>query len=245
MAQGNTRFYWVGNQDIAPGFEGMVARPGISGFEHIRGKKIGFPFGSTVDITCRLLLRQHGLEPGRDVKLVNLEVGDVPAVFRAGNVDAALVWEPGFSQLLEVRGAMVLGMDTDTEIFRRFGTMTGPDVLILNKTWVDENIVRAQRFMAAYFEALEWVKAHTDEAAQIVQGRYIQQDPGLIRTNLRKFVWQGLKNQPRVMSDEGLFAQVDFVIDILNKDMKAIPVKPDFRHWVNLNVLPGEGPAGD
>ena len=245
MAQGNTRFYWVGNQDIAPGFEGMVAGPGISGFEDIRGKKIGFPFGSTVDITCRLLLRQHGLEPDRDVKLVNLEVGDVPAVFRAGNVDAALVWEPGFSQLLEVKGATVLGMDTDTEIYRRFGTMTGPDVLILNKTWVDENIVKARRFMAAYFEALEWVKAHTDETAQIVQGRYIQQDLELVRTNLRKFVWQGLKDQPRVMSDKDLFAQVDFVIDILYKDMKAIPVKPAFRHWVNLNVLPVEGPAGD
>ncbi len=102
------------------------------------------------------------------------------------------------------------------------------------------------RFVLAKLrEMLEWVKAHTDETAQIVQGRYIQQDLELIRTNLRKFVWQGLKDQPRVMSDEGLFAQVDFVIDILYKDMKAIPVKPDFRHWVNLNALPVEESAGD
>ena len=68
--------------------------------------------------------RENGLEPDRDVRLVNLELGDVPAVFRAGNVDAALVWEPGFSQLEAVPGARVLGMDTDTEVYRRFGSMT-------------------------------------------------------------------------------------------------------------------------
>ena len=68
---------------------------------------------------------------------MNLELGDVPAVFRAGNVDAALIWEPGFSQLKAVPGAVVLGMDTDTEVYQRFGTMTGPDVLVLGRAWAD------------------------------------------------------------------------------------------------------------
>jgi ABC-type nitrate/sulfonate/bicarbonate transport system substrate-binding protein len=175
MAQGNRRFYWVGNQDIAPGFEGLVARAGITSFEDLRGKRIGFPFGSSVDLTCRTLLKTHGLDPRTDVQLVNLEVGDVPAVFRAGNVDAALVWEPGFSQLKAVEGATVLAMDTDTEIYRRFGTMTGPDVLILGKAWVDDDPDRARRFMTAYFEALDWVAANPGEAATLVQGSYIQQ----------------------------------------------------------------------
>ncbi len=48
MAQGNRRFYWVGNQDIAPGFEGLVARPGVASYKELRGGKIGFPFGSNV-----------------------------------------------------------------------------------------------------------------------------------------------------------------------------------------------------
>ena len=238
MAQGNERFYWVGNQDIAPGFEGLVARPGITNFDDLRGKRIGFPFGSSVDVTCRTLLKTHGLDPQKDVRLVNLEVGDVPAVFRAGNVDAALVWEPGFSQLREVEGATVLAMDTDTEIYRRFGTMTGPDVLILGRAWVDDAPDRARRFMTAYFEALDWVAAHPQEAAELVQGRYIQQDLSLIRQSMEKFIWQGAGAQHKVMSDEGIFAQADFLIDILHDEMSAIPVKPDFRAWVNLDVLP-------
>jgi taurine transport system substrate-binding protein len=238
MAHGNRRFYWVGNQDIAPGFEGLVAQPGITSIEQLKGKTIGMPFGSSVDLTCRLLLKQHGLDPNSDVRLVNLEVGDVPAVFRAGNVDAALVWEPGFSQLRDVQGATVLGMDTDTMVYKKFGTMTGPDVLILGKSWTDSDPQRARRFMGAYFEALDWVAAHSDEAARLVHGKYIQQDLELIQTNVQKFVWHGAAQQSEVMSEQGLFPQAELIIDILFHDMKAIPDKPAFRRWVNLDVLP-------
>lgn len=240
MAQGNTRFYWVGNQDIAPGFEGLVAGSGVKSFEQLRGKKIGFPFGSSVDLTCRMLLQQNGLDPKKDVQLVNLEVGDVPAVFRAGRVEAALIWEPGFSQLIAVEGATVLGKDTDTVVYKKFGTMTGPDVLIINRTWVDKKPARARKFMLAYFEALAWVKDNPAKTIRIVQGKYIQQELATIQANMQKFIWHDLHTQQEVMSNEGIFGQAEYIVRILHEDMKAIPRKPDFRKWVNLNILPFE-----
>jgi ABC-type nitrate/sulfonate/bicarbonate transport system substrate-binding protein len=223
---------------MAPGFEGLVAQPGISRFDQLKGKNIGLPFGSSVELTVRMLLAQNGLDPRRDVRLVNLEVGDVPAVFRAGNVDAAGIWEPGFSQLRAVPGATVLGMDTDTEVYHRFGTMTGPDVLIISRSWLERNRDIASRFMVAYFEALAWVSAHPEQAAELIHGRYIQQNLKLIKDNLKKFVWYGAADQYRVMSDTGIFAQADYILDILFEQMQAIPDKPDFRHWVNLEILP-------
>jgi taurine transport system substrate-binding protein len=240
MAQGNTRFYWVGNQDMAPGFEGLVAREGIRSYEDLRGGKIGFPFGSSVDLTCRMLLKQNGLDPERDVSLVNLEVGDVPAAFRAGNVEAALIWEPGFSRLAAEKGATVLGMDTDTEVYRKFGTMTGPDVLVISRAWADADPRRARRFMGAYFQALTWVKENTDLAVDLVEGRYIQQDAALIRKNMLKFLWHDLEAQKGVMSEEGIFGQAEHIVRILHEDIKTIPKKPDFRKWVNLRIMPFE-----
>jgi ABC-type nitrate/sulfonate/bicarbonate transport system substrate-binding protein len=242
MAQGNRRFYWVGNQDIAPGFEGLVARPGIDSFEDLRDTRIGFPFGSSVELTARMLLRQHGLDPDRDVRLVNLELGDVPAVFRAGNVDAASVWEPGFSQLKAVPGARVLGMDTDTEVYRRFGTMTGPDVLILGRDWVDQDPARAQRFLAAYFEALTWVEQHQEQTVALVAGRWIQQEPGLIAANLARFQWHDAADNLRVMTDDGIFAQADYILGILTEQMGALPRRPAFRDWVRVDLLPTAEP---
>ncbi len=241
MAQGNKRFYWVGNQDVAPGFEGLVASRGITTFEQLKGKKIGFPFGSSVDLTCRMLLKQHGLDPIKDVELVNLEVGDVPSTFRTGELAAALIWEPGFSELVAVEGSTVLGMDTDTEVYKEFGTMTGPDVLIIGKSWVDDDVPRAKKFMKAYFEALSWVKANTDQATELVQGIYIQQELDVIKENMGKFIWHDIAAQHKVMSDTGIFGQADYVIRILHDDMKKIPERPAFREWVNMEILSFEG----
>ena len=238
MSQGNTRFYWVGSQDTAPGFEGLVAKPEITSYEQLRGKKIGFPFGSSVDLTCRMLLRQNGLDPEKDVELVNLEVADVPSTFRTGQIAAALIWEPGFSQLVAVEGATVLGMDTDTEVYKKFGTMSGPDVLIITKAWVDADTDRAKEFMAAYFEALSFVKSNPDKATEIVHGKYIQQDLELIRENMKKFIWHDLESQRKVMSEEGIYGQAEYVARILHEDMNKIPEKPDFIKWVNMDILP-------
>jgi ABC-type nitrate/sulfonate/bicarbonate transport system substrate-binding protein len=119
--------------------------------------------------------------------------------------------------------------------------MTGPDVLIISRKWLDEDPARAGRFMVAYFEALDWVSAHTAAAAELVQGRYIQQEQQLIEDNLEKFIWHGVEDQYRVMDDDGIYAQADYILDILFEQMHAIPNKPEFRQWVNMEVLPAVG----
>ncbi len=212
--------------------------------QQLRGKRIGFPFGSSVDLTARMLLRQQRAGPGAGRPLVNLEVGDVPAVFRAGNVDAALIWEPGFSQLKAVEGATVLGMDTDTEVYRRFGTMTGPDVLVLGKAWVDADPARAKRFMGAYFESLDWVKPRIPRRrSELVAGRYIQQDLALIQANLDKFLWQDAADTSAGHERRGYLRPGRLHPgDPVRADGGACRVKPDFRDWVRLAMLPQRRP---
>jgi hypothetical protein len=41
------------------------------------------------------------------------------------------------------------------------------------------------------------------------------------------------------MRDDGIFAQADFILDILCDQMHALPRKPAFRDWVRLDLLPG------
>jgi hypothetical protein len=41
------------------------------------------------------------------------------------------------------------------------------------------------------------------------------------------------------MSDRGIFAQAEQAAAILHDQMGAIPRKPAFREWVNLEALPG------
>jgi hypothetical protein len=43
------------------------------------------------------------------------------------------------------------------------------------------------------------------------------------------------------MSDQGIFAQADYILEILVEQMRALPRKPAFRDWVRLDLLPGPG----
>lgn len=239
MAAGNRSFYWVGNQDIAPGFEGIVARSGIETLADLKGRKVGVQFASSVDITARLLLRKAGLDPRKDVTLVNLQAPDVPTALRSGNIDAGVIWEPQFSQMKAVPGAKVLGLDTDTEIYGKFGTMTGPDVLIVSRSWADASRERAKRFIAAYFEAVARVKDHPAEAAAVA-AVYTRQPVAVVEENLRRIVWNTAEDQARILSDEGMFGQAEYVARLLHEELGMISSVPAFREWVPADLIPAD-----
>ena len=98
LAHGNDTFYWVGHQDVAPGFEGLVGGKNVSSFDDLKGKSIGFPFYSSVDITVRQLLKRNGLSP-EDVRFVKLDTGSVPSAVETGP------WMPVPSGNLTSRGS--------------------------------------------------------------------------------------------------------------------------------------------
>lgn len=43
-----------------------------------------------------------------------------------------------------------------------------------------------------------------------------------------------------MMSDSGIFAQAEYLLEILHGQMGALPKKPAFRDWVRLDLLPGK-----
>jgi hypothetical protein len=40
------------------------------------------------------------------------------------------------------------------------------------------------------------------------------------------------------MSDSGIFAQADYILEILQEQMGVLPRRPPFRDWVRLDLLP-------
>lgn len=237
MSQGNRDFYWVGNQDIAPGFEGIVAQKGVKTLRELKGKKLAVQFASSVDITVFDLLKAAGLDPLRDVERINMRATEMLPAFANGLVDAAAVWEPHFSELKKVEGAHVLGLDTDTRIYKQFGTMTGPDVLVVSRRFADQAPERFKTFLRAYFKSLDWVAANPGEAGEIAT-KYTGQESAEVAANLKRIVWLPLAKQPEILSDKGLFRQVDMVLDILVDEMEAFETKPPYREWVRTDLLP-------
>src|SRR5579884_3221912 len=74
----------------------LFTRPDLRAPEELRGARLGVTrFGSSTDVVGRMLLRRWGLEPERDIAL--LQLGSVPellAALQSGAVDAAVLSDP-------------------------------------------------------------------------------------------------------------------------------------------------------
>jgi ABC-type nitrate/sulfonate/bicarbonate transport system substrate-binding protein len=64
------------------------------GVADLKGKKIGISFNSESHLDLLLLLNENGLDGKSDVKLVNLQPGELPAAFEKKLVDAAVIRQP-------------------------------------------------------------------------------------------------------------------------------------------------------
>ena len=234
MSEGRRDFYWIGNQDIAPGAEGLVAI-GIDRIEDLRGKKIAVNVNTSVHVTAYELLKGAGLDLKTDVVVLRGDDSAIVDLVRSGEAQAGIIWEPFYTQLRELPGAVVLGTDMDTSIYERFKTMTGPDVVCASKAWVDADPARAKRLIRAYFDAVRWCREHPDELIALI-ARHVGQEEANVRPVLANFKWLVLADQPLVMSDAMLFGQAQAASEIL-VDMGLAKRVPDFRKWTRPDLL--------
>jgi NitT/TauT family transport system substrate-binding protein len=83
----------------------LMARPGISSVEELKGKLLGVSsFGASTDTYARALLRRYKLVPNQDVKILALGGGTARiAAMETGAIDAALIEAP-YNVMLERKG---------------------------------------------------------------------------------------------------------------------------------------------
>ena len=83
----------------------LIARPGISSVEELKGRLLGISsFGASTDTYARALLRRYKLAPNQDVKIIALGGGtNRIAAMETGAVDAALIEAP-YNVMLERKG---------------------------------------------------------------------------------------------------------------------------------------------
>ncbi|HEY2986785.1 MAG TPA: ABC transporter substrate-binding protein [Candidatus Binatia bacterium] len=133
----------------------MYGRPDIKRVEDLKGKKIGITrIGTSADISARHALRQHNLDPQKDVILLQLgAVSSIAAALRAGSIDAGMVSPPTLF-LMEKLGFKELASITDMNL-----AFPNPAMIVLG------DIIRKKpdsidRFMRAYARGVH--RARTD-----------------------------------------------------------------------------------
>lgn len=78
--------------------EALVAKDAKS-IEELKGKTIATAFSSTSHFSLLNALIKAGLDPKRDVNIVNISPDKLPAAWRDSEIDAAYIWDPTLAEI--------------------------------------------------------------------------------------------------------------------------------------------------
>lgn len=139
----------------------------------LKDKKLAVPFGAAAQREAMEAVAAAGLDPAKDVKLVNLGIEEILGVVRAGQrdgkwgeIDAAAAWDPTFAEIETSKRARTIASSVVTS------------VVVMDDAYAKANAGADTRFMTALAMAYDVYRADPARA-----DRWFQQEAKL-RFNL-------------------------------------------------------------
>jgi ABC-type nitrate/sulfonate/bicarbonate transport system substrate-binding protein len=149
----------------------FVGRAGIANPGELRGKKVAVSrYGSFSDIQTRFVIRQLGMEPDRDVQIV--QVGNTSARAAAllgGAIDGALM-SPSFIPVVQRNGLSVL-YDLST-LPNRFAVIG----LVVNQRLIDEQPHLVKALVTGYIDGIRGWRNSPSSAKAYLKKSYKTSD---------------------------------------------------------------------
>jgi len=189
----------------------------VSKMEELKGKGIGVTrYGSNTDISARFAIRKFGLQPEKDVALLQLE--DYPGIMgglQSGRIAAGALADPftdhakklGYKEIADIAS---LGLE-----FPFVG-------IVAKKTYLRDQPDVAQRFVRAYTEAIALYKNNRELAMKVTSKYSGIKDPAILNSTVN-FYAPKLARVPYPT-----VGGIKFILDqIAVRDPKAKNVKPE------------------
>ena len=195
----------------------VMAPPEIKSVVDLRGKPVGVSrFGATTDFAIQMFLKKYGLEPVRDVPII--QIGGVPelaaALSKRSIYAAAMSFPMGL--VAQQAGIKVLANLAKEEIpFVHLGLTT-------TRRFMRERRAQAKAFVRAYGRAVHFMHTRKEEAKAILS-RYAKiADPAILEGTMQ-YAYDFVEKIPLVKR-EAFQVTLD---EIAKKNPKAKQVKPE------------------
>ena len=210
----------------------LVTRPEIKSVEQLKGKKLGISrFSSSADFGLRAILKRLGLNPAKDVTI--LQIGDEPtrsAALKAGNIDGTVMNAP-FGAEAEKQQLNILADSLKMGIpFFNTG-------LLGSRRYLDLQEGKVLNFLRAYLEAIKVLKTEREYSIKALSQFTRVKDLKLVEEGYDYF-----KDQIQAVPYPSLEAMQAVVAQIAEGSLKAKRV--DAQTYISdryLKQLENEG----
>jgi NitT/TauT family transport system substrate-binding protein len=170
LAGGNIVFANLAGGDIVtyggvvnvPSFY-LYVQPAIKSQEELRGKTLGITrYGASTDFTLRFLLKKWGLEPDREVKVI--QMGGQPEILagmQAGVIHGGVLSSPGDFKAKKAGFSMLAN-------FAKVGLDYPTTSLVSTRSTIKNDRETVKRFLMAYSEAVDRLFRDKELAMKVI-----------------------------------------------------------------------------
>lgn len=143
-------------QDARPGFKSnayfVLADSPIKKVADLKGKTIGInAFGSAVDLVVRVVLKKNGLDPKKDVQIVEVPFPSMGPAIREKRVDCGAMVLP-FMAAEEKKGGL-RSLFTDADAFGPFSVI----FQVSTNSFLKQNTAAVRAYLDDYVRGLHWL----------------------------------------------------------------------------------------
>lgn len=130
----------------------------IHRIEDLRGKTVAMPFGAAAQRVALRAIQDAGLDPGRDINAINLDITEQASVVQAGTrvswgqIDAMAGFDPTVA-ILESAG---------TGRMLHIGSVVS--VVLMSEEYIERHPDAPKRFLKAFIEAYYYYATHQSQA---------------------------------------------------------------------------------
>jgi len=195
----------------------IMATPEIKTVADLKGKTVGVTrFGSSGDVGMRMFLVKHGLEPVKDVPLIQLGgLPEIAAAMTKRTVQASAFSQP-MAYVAQQGGAHQLANLSKENIpFLHVGVTT-------TRKFMRERRAQAKAYLRAYGRAVYFMHTKKEDAKAIIAKYTKIKDQGMLDGSMT-YGYDFIEKVPLV-KPAGFQVTLD---DIAKKNPKARTVKPD------------------
>ena len=211
----------------------LVTTPDVSGPQDLKGKTFGVSrFGSLTDLGLRKAVSEFGLDPNKDIKMI--QTGGVPEnllFMQQGVIKGALISSPTLEKAKELGYKELINLG---EIKYRYpGT-----ALVTTDAFIRTRPQTVNRFLKATLEGIKYAKANPDFTIRIL-GKYTRNsDTKLLASAFKSYVLGYIRNLPTITN-----AEMESVLeDVSARSPKAKGADPrQFYDPAPLEQLAKEG----
>jgi len=161
----------------------IVAAKGITQWAQLKGKKIAISrLGSGTDTAIRLVLKKYGLDPAKDVNIVQL--GTQPSrlqALSAGVIDATII-SPPLDIAAKTQGYQILVNIAE------LGIPYPQQVIETTDRFIRENPQTVKNFLKGFIEGVRYAATYKDETKKIMTKYLKTVDPEILEATYQSYL---------------------------------------------------------